>query len=314
MHGEGDSAGRQPLIEVQRRGVRWVFFGAGGLRSGWRLLAYVALAFLFAFALTHLVSLIAHGAVRGRGLHPASVLRQESVLAGAVLLAAGVMARLERRSFAAYGLPPRGLLGGLFWEGALWGVGAIAALMALLNAAGAYRFAPGNVHGREALEAALLWAAGFFLVGLFEEFFFRGYPLATLAEGIGFWPAALSLAAIFGAVHLGNSGESLRGAALAALVAVVFSLSLRRTGSLWFAIGFHAAWDWGQTFLFGVPDSGQPSALHWLTGTPQGPEWVSGGPAGPEGSVLAVAMVALAGYAIHRRFPRVRFGRGEETA
>jgi len=29
-----------------------------------------------------------------------------------------------------------------------------------------------------------------------------------------------------------------------------------RTGNLWFAIGNHAAWDWGQTFLFGTPDSG----------------------------------------------------------
>jgi membrane protease YdiL (CAAX protease family) len=303
------TAGQQPMVRVERRGVRWLFCGPRGLRSGWRLLAYIGLVALFAFALAHLVSLIPHRALHGPGMHPASLLWQESVLAGAVLLAAGVMALAERRGFAAYGLPPRGLLGGLFWEGTLWGVAALAVLMSLLAAVGVYRFTSGNVHGREALEAALLWAAAFFLVGLFEEFFFRGYALATLAEGIGFWPAAVSLALLFGAVHLRNTGESLRGAALAALVAVVFSLSLRRTGSLWFAIGFHAAWDWSQTFLFGVPDSGQPSALHWLTGTPAGPDWVSGGSAGPEGSVLALVVVALAAYAIHRRFPQIHFGR-----
>jgi uncharacterized protein len=30
---------------------------------------------------------------------------------------------------------------------------------------------------------------------------------------------------------------------------LLFCLSLRRTGSLWWAVGFHAAWDWGQTLL-----------------------------------------------------------------
>jgi uncharacterized protein len=40
------------------------------------------------------------------------------------------------------------------------------------------------------------------------------------------------------------------------LVAMVFCFSLWRTGSLWWAIGFLAAWDWSESFLYIVPGSG----------------------------------------------------------
>ena len=53
-----------------------------------------------------------------------------------------------------------------------------------------------------------------------------------------------------------HSGENPVGLFRVFLVGVVFTLALWRTGSLWWAIGFHMAWDWAQSFLYGVPDSG----------------------------------------------------------
>jgi membrane protease YdiL (CAAX protease family) len=71
------------------------------------------------------------------------------------------------------------------------------------------------------LRWALLWAFFFLLVGLFEEFAFRGYLQFTLADGIGFWPAAWILSLGFGAVHLMNKGESPVGALSVVSIALV---------------------------------------------------------------------------------------------
>jgi len=49
-------------------------------------------------------------------------------------------------------------------------------------------------------------------------------------------------------------------------------------------IGFHAAWNWGETFFYGVPESGFPPKGHLFNPTFAGPVWLTGGSAGPEGS------------------------------
>jgi membrane protease YdiL (CAAX protease family) len=89
----------------------------------------------------------------------------------------------------------------------------------------------------------------FVLVGIFEEFLLRGYALHTLSRGWGFWPAAVALSVLFGAIHVRNPGETWLGLLAVVAIGLFFCLTLYRTGSLWFAIGFHAFWDWGQTFL-----------------------------------------------------------------
>ena len=93
----------------------------------------------------------------------------------------------------------------------------------------------------------------------------RGYAQFTLARGIGFWPAALVLSCGFGLIHLRNDGEQWRGLLAAAFIGFFFCLTLRRTGNLWFAVGFHAAWDWGETFFYSVPDSGMVAPGHLLS-------------------------------------------------
>jgi hypothetical protein len=153
----------------------------------------------------------------------------------------------------------------------------------------------------------------FLLVGLFEEVSFRGYSQFTLARGIGFWPAALVLSCLFGLNHLRNDGEQWRGVLAAAFIAFFFCLTLRRTGSLWFAVGFHAAWDWGETFLYSVPDSGTVWPGHLLNSTIGGSEWLSGGSVGPEGSVLCFVVIAIAWIAFDRLYPSSGARNGRTT-
>src|SRR5208282_5281497 len=131
---------------------------------------------------------------------------------------------------------------------------------------GLHAFAFGHVvlHGSRLTRFAAFWALMFLLVGLFEEFLMRGYTQFTLARGIGFWPAAVTLSCGFGLIHLRNEGEHWQGLLAAAAIGFFLCLTLRRTGNLWFAVGFHAAWDWGETYLYSVPDSGTMMPGHLL--------------------------------------------------
>jgi membrane protease YdiL (CAAX protease family) len=112
----------------------------------------------------------------------------------------------------------------------------------------------------------------------------------------------LILSCAFGLIHLRNGGEHWNGVLAAALIGMFFCLTLRRTGSLWFAVGFHAAWDWGETFFYSVPDSGMVSPGHLLSSSLHGPPWLSGGSVGPEGSLLCFIVIALLSIAFNRIF------------
>jgi membrane protease YdiL (CAAX protease family) len=109
-------------------------------------------------------------------------------------------------------------------------------------------------------------------------------------------------------VHLLNGGESLIGISAAGLIGLVFCLSLWRSGSLWWAIGFHTAWDWAQSFLYGVPDSGTLAEGHLMATHPTGHTVFSGGNTGPEGSLLVFPIVVLAALVVFLTIPKRRSG------
>ncbi|MGB6430115.1 MAG: type II CAAX endopeptidase family protein [Candidatus Acidiferrales bacterium] len=281
-----------------------IFLGGDGLRAGWRLAIFLLIFFplvTLAFLAATLVGLplpISRSVVT-----PATVLTQEICSLFATIVASIVMSRIERRPFDSYGLAVRSAFGGQFWRGAVWGLVMMTVVILLIAGAGGFSFGGIALHGEKLLWETLAWATGFCTVGLWEEFFFRGYTLATLAEGIGFWPAASVLSAVFGAVHLTNGGEGWVGVPEIFLISMLFCLTLRRTGSLWFAVGLHAAWDFGQTFLFSAPDSGTVAPGTLLHSTFHGPAWLTGGAVGPEGSVTGVLVVVLAMLLFARVYP-----------
>jgi hypothetical protein len=94
---------------------------------------------------------------------------------------------------------------------------------------------------------------------------------------------------------MGNAGESRIGVIATGVFALFASVTLWRTGDLWLAVGAHAGWDWGQSFFYGVPDSGLivPGHLFNPTLSKTAPAWLSGGTVGPEGSVLTLALWVL---------------------
>ena len=113
------------------------------------------------------------------------------------------------------------------------------------------------------------------------------------AESSGFWQASWVTSTLFGFIHTGNGGENMIGIFAAGAIGFVFVVSIRVTGSAWWAIGCHAAWDWAETYFYGAIDSGNVATGHYLTVTPAGSTFWSGGADGPEGSVLVIAIIVL---------------------
>lgn len=111
--------------------------------------------------------------------------------------------------------------------------------------------------------------------------------------GSGFWQAAWVTSTIFGFGHTGNSGENWIGIFAAAFIGFVFCVSIWVTGSAWWAIGCHAAWDWAETYFYGTADSGLVAPGHLLSTSPAGNPLWSGGADGPEGSLLIIPVVLL---------------------
>lgn len=205
---------------------------------------------------------------------------------------------------APYRSPSKQAFGKRFWAGVTWGFLGITLLLVILRGLHAFDFGHVVLHGIRIARFGLFWGAMFLLVGFFEEFFLRGYTQFTLARGVGFWPAAVLLSAVFGAAHLKNAGEAWTGALAAGFIGLFFCLTLSRTGSLWFAVGFHAAWDWGESFFYSVPDSGQVSPGHLLSSSFHGSRWITGGSVGPEGSLFCFVVIAVAWVAFERMYPR----------
>lgn len=268
--------------------VRTVFLGPDGLRPGWGFAFYVV-SFLF---LQRIASELAWSHNLGAsGLWP--MLLEELLNFLAALVPAVALSFMEHRSWGAYGLPLDRAFGKRFWVGLVWGFAAVTLLITALYGVRAFSFGHVVLHGVRIWKFAGFWAVMFVFVGLFEEFLLRGYSQFTLARGLGFWPAAILLSGMFGLIHLRNAGEQWIGLLAAACIGLFFCLTLKRTGNLWFAIGFHAAWDWGETFFYSVPDSGVVSPGHLLSSSLQGPRWLSGGSAGPEGSTICLLVIVI---------------------
>ncbi len=274
---------------VQPSYLRTVFLGPEGLRAGWGLAFYVAMFYPLQFVAGRWVGSAALGVNGLWGL----MLDEGGVLVAAVLPAL-VLARVEKRPWGVYGLPWRLAFGKLFWVGAVWGFASITLLLGAMYGLRVFEVGHLSVHGSRIVKYGVFWAVMFVLVGFFEDFLFRGYSQFTLTRAIGFWPAAVVLSCIFGLVHIRNSGEEWTGVLAAAVIGMFFCLTLRRTGSLWFAVGFHAAWDWGETFFYSVPDSGTVFPGHLLKSSLHGPEWLTGGMVGPEGSLLCFLVIGVA--------------------
>src|SRR5215467_93430 len=169
------------LQSPQRSGPVWtMLYGRTELRAGWRFVIFLAIAATL-IATTNLV-VKAFGGIHG----DAALLARKIVNLAGFVLAAVIMGRLEKRTLADYGLPPRQAFGIRFWQGVLLGFAGLTFLLGIMRAAGAFHITSIALHGAQAWGWAALYGFVFVIVGLEEEFRYRGYTQFTLTTGIGF--------------------------------------------------------------------------------------------------------------------------------
>jgi membrane protease YdiL (CAAX protease family) len=289
--------------------LRRVFVGPHGMRAGWRLLAFVLVMNVPLTAIQWVV--ITFFKVEHIGFVPLPLILAEGISLLFAALAMWVMARWEGRSAAQYGVPPRQAFGRLFWEGALWGVASNGAVVALIAACGGYSVAGLAVHGAALMTSTILWLLAFLSVSLYEEVYFRGYPLFTLSTGLGFWPAATLLSLVFGGLHFFlKPDETWVDGTTVTLIGLFFCFTIRRTGSVWWAAGWHFTWNWLSMGVFGSPNTaneGRPIAGHLLDSSFHGSPYLTGGVMGAEASLWMFPLIAALFWLFHRRYREARF-------
>ena len=291
---------------ADRRRVKAVFVGPHGWRAGWRFLLFFMIALVCAQALDAAITLAGGYQQKPGEWSAAGLLRDAALTFVAVFAGMAVMARRERRSLADYGFPLRARSAVLLAEGALWGFAAATFVLLAIRLSGGASFhglasTPGRAGG------LVLWAVTMLFLGLAEELLYRGYPLFTFATGMGFWPAAALLSLLFGAAHLSKPDESAMDIAAIVCFGLFLCLTRQRTGSLWFAIGFHAMWNYAAMALYAAPNTGNggrsiPGPL--LDVEYRGPAWLTGGVCGIEASLFTFVALGSMSVLFARRSMR----------
>ncbi len=277
--------------------LKSVFLGAEGIRAGWSFLLFMLVYVVICLAIFAVLAIlpVPDGVPRHDIVSRVDALKltaPDSILIWPlwnlvpVVLATAVMLRVERRRWSfvlgANGMPTR------MFQGLVAGIASMTLLVAALLVTRALSI------DRVALADANIWAWGarwaiaYVAIAVYEELTTRGYVLRTLIRGLNF-PCALVITTLwFMYLHVHNDGETPFGLVGVSFFGALCAFSIWRTGSMGWAFGFHAAWDWSTTFLFGVPNSGLQATHALLVTHPLGPAWLSGGTAGPEGSVLMI--------------------------
>ena len=284
-----------------------IFIGKDGLRAGWSLLIFIAIFAAIAFCANRI----------GHKLHPpvANAPTEISPSFGYIaelipflitVLVSWIMSKIERRPNSVYGFGDSRMLQH-FLAGLAWGVTCLSVLILIL-------WKSGLPEAREPRSLAATSSAtvksgrsGFFLVGLLEEYLTRGWrPVHAQPRARRFLPVGLQDSPQRGlglldlgrhpvlALRHGAQKQSWRISSLGfsppAWRQWSFVGASSRTGSLRWVIGLHTSWDWGQSFLYGVPDSGLMVQHHLLANPPRGASLSSaaGGPLAPKAVSLSL--------------------------
>lgn len=140
----------------------------------------------------------------------------------------------------------------------------------------------------------LLFFIMFIFVGLFEEIFFRGYIISTMASrGNKKWFIYVASAIIFSVIHGTNPNVTFLGLVNIALVGLLFAYMFDVTKSLWLPIGYHITWNFFQGNVFGFAVSGlEPNSIYHIEEQTTNTLW-TGGSFGLEGGFLATLVIVI---------------------
>ncbi|MFC5527044.1 CPBP family intramembrane glutamic endopeptidase [Rhodanobacter ginsengisoli] len=264
---------------------RWLLFSPLA-----RIVIFVALFLLTGFVIGFLSSVLGWGTKSTTLLqHPLGLLIGRALPAiVAYLLLAGLVERRSPSELTPNKLLPYGA------AGLLLGTVLFSAVVGMLYLLGSYHVTGFNPDPPWLPELLVYGLAA----GISEEILFRGVLYRIVEEGLGTWAALIVSALFFGVAHIFNPGATLwSSVAIAIEAGLLFGLLYHVTRSLYLCMGVHAAWNFAQGTIYGIPVSGL-KADGWLLSTRTGPRWLSGGIFGAEASVIALVLCLLCSTAL----------------
>ncbi len=285
--------------------MKTLLLGADGrLRFIWRAALYCVLAAVIVpILLQYAIGPLQAKLDIADDLSPAGIAFGEAVSFVVALICTIPFAIYERHSPFHYGLPLRRIFGARLWGGFAVGAvmaGAVGLAMILLGGMQVKGLA---LSGHALFYAALAWLGANICVGISEEFFFRAYFLQALWKSIGFWPASIVIALLFAAAHyFFKDGENIWDVITLVSLSLWLCYTVLKTGTLWFAVGFHIAFDFMQLFVIGTPNGARIPKERLLDATFRGPDWLTGGVLGTEASFVMYPLIALIWLYVWRRF------------
>ena len=153
------------------------------------------------------------------------------------------------------------------------------------------------MHGDIIISGAKSLNIGMFVLAFFavliqasvEELESRVFFFGKLEEGgFEFIPAAILSGVFFSYLHATNPSFGIIPFISIAICGVVYLLIYIYTGSIWAACGIHQLWNFSQDFIFGLPNSGNPSGMSILSSTANGSSFFYNADFGVEGSIWCI--------------------------
>lgn len=282
-----------PLIGPDRK-LRWF----------WRaVIFYLAANWVLSPLLERPSNIIATLLHIAPGLSPGNIALSELGTFLIALICTGAFAIYEHRRIDDYGMALDRALKRPTLEGVIAGI-VLAGLVALGMLALGGMQVKGLAGGSGTIWIfALQWLAANICIGIAEEMFYRGYLLQALWRSLGFWPGAILVALAFTADHyFYKTGENIWDVITLMSLSLLLSYSVLRTGSLWFAIGFHVAFDYMQLFVIGTPNGAAFPVGRLLDVRFDGPWWLTGGVLGTEASWLMYPAITLLWFFVWWRY------------
>ena len=129
-----------------------------------------------------------------------------------------------------------------------------------------------------------------FIQSTSEELWCRGFMYERINVHYPLWVAILVNGLFFASLHTMNPGAGVLPIVDIAICGLSFSIAKWYTGSIWFPMGIHTAWNFTQNYLFGLPNSGLVSeaSVFGLDAASAQDTWIYDVAFGVEGAIPAV--------------------------
>lgn len=265
------------------------------LSAAARTITFLVLAFIGALLATVVAKSVFGASLLelARGGVVSGTSRATLLLLGVVILPTALVLLMFKEPFRLSGWALGSAARLAIW-GIASGVGLIAMIAMFMWLTGAINFHLSTPSLSAGLSGQLLSAVLWLAQAAGEEGLNRGYAFVQVCRAISFWPAAILSSAWFMYGHVANTGETITGIISTGLFGLVLAYSLLKTGSLWFALGFHASWNFTQSAVFGFQNSGGKPPFSLLSADVAGSPYLTGGTAGPEASLFVLpALIVL---------------------